>query len=278
MHTVDDQLLAADGERLFARRWLPEGETRADIVLLHGLAEHSGRYEHVAEFLTDRGYAIHTFDGRGHGRTPGHRGFIPSLADYQRDIAACIGWAQPAGSSRPLFLMGHSMGGGLAAVYALENPDELDGLILSSAALAPGEDFSPLLITLVNLLARLAPRLPTVELESAGLSRDPAVVEAYDRDPLNVRGRLPARTGAVLAQMVSQIQARMEELSVPFLAIHGTADPLTDPQGSKDVYSRAAAGDKTLKLFEGFYHETFNEPEKEQVLAFIADWLDTRSR
>lgn len=277
MTSTETSFQTSDGLALFARRWLPAGEPRAAVAVLHGLAEHSGRYDHLARFLTGRGIAVHAFDGRAHGRSPGANAFIPSLDRYLEDVDHFMDMVKVASGNLPLFLFGHSMGGEIATLWSIERrPDDLAGLLLSGPAVAPGTDISPLMIRLAPLLGRLAPRLPTVKLDSEAISRDPAVVQAYDGDPLCYRGGTPARTGAELLQGIMRIQAGMEALHLPLLVMHGTADRLTNPAGSRQLHERAGTADKTLKLYEGFYHELINEPGKEQVMNDMLAWIEAR--
>ncbi len=273
MH-VESTLKTADGLTLFAQSWLPADETRAALIVCHGLAEHSGRYRHLAEYLNGRQIAVYAFDGRSHGRSEGKNGLIRSFDRYLQDVDLFVERVRSQIGVRPLFLFGHSMGGTVAALWTITRQPDLAGLLLSAPGLVPGSEISPLLMKVAPLLGRLAPRLPTQKLDSSALSRDPAVVRAYDEDPACYRGGILARTGAELLQALLQIQASMEAVRVPLYIMHGTADRLTNLEGSRLLYSRAAAPDKTLKLYEGFYHELLNEPEKEKVMVDIAGWLE----
>jgi alpha-beta hydrolase superfamily lysophospholipase len=276
MQHVEGQMNSADGLALFTQAWLPDGDAAAGVVLLHGIGEHSGRYLDLAGALVDAGVGVYSFDGRGHGRSPGRRGYIGRLADYLSDIDLRVAEVRAALGERPLFLMGQSMGGGLATRYALDHQAKLDGLVLTAPALQAGEDISPLLIRVAGILSRVAPTLPTQKLDLQLLSRRAEVVEAFAADPLTHKQGIAARTGAELLRMIADIQSGMGRLTLPLLIMHGTADRLTNPAGSRLLFDRAAARDKTLKMYDGLYHEIMNEPERGEVIGFIIDWLNAR--
>jgi Lysophospholipase len=175
-----------------------------------------------------------------------------------------------------VFLFGHSMGGLVTVLYVLNRRPEVRGLLLSAPALEVNPDLAPLLRRISQVLGRFAPTLPTVRSPQGSISRDPAVIEDAMNDPLNYHGRTLARTGAELLRAGTEAQKRLHELTIPFLVFHGTADPLVSPAGSRHLHERAAAADKTLKLYDGLYHETFNEPERERVLGDVSTWLAER--
>jgi len=268
-----------DGLELFCRSWRP-GETKpkAAILILHGLAEHSGRYHHVGEFMVSHGLAVESFDLRGHGRSAGSGGrtYVNRFDDHLSDAHLFLTALVQRYDSGPVFLLGHSMGGLIASLLVVTRRPAVTGLILSAPALKISENISPLLIRLSGILGKLLPHLPTVKLDSSAISRDPEIVKKYDTDPLNYRGGIPARTGAEINRATQQFQRQMEEIRLPLLILHGTADRLTDLGGSKQLYERAQSSDKTLKLYEGFYHELMNEPEKGRVLEDVVRWIEER--
>lgn len=265
-----------DGLTLFTQWWTPEGEARAVVLLVHGYAEHSGRYDHVAEPFVDRGAAVYAYDQRGHGRSDGQRAYVDRFEQYLADLDQFRHRVEDRTPDVPVFLFGHSMGGLVALLYVLNYDPDLRGLLLSAPAIEINPDLAPLLRPFAKLLGRLFPTLPTVRSPQDSISRDPAVVEDAQNDPLNYHGRTLARTGAELIRAGEEAQSRLEELTLPFLVIHGTADPLATPAWSERLYERAAADDKTLKLYDGLYHETFNEPEQDEVLRDLGTWLAER--
>lgn len=265
---------AADGLVLFERSWLPP--RKSVIVIVHGYAEHSGRYDHVARRLVARGHGVHAFDLRGHGRSEGRRAYARSLDEHVADLEAFLARIHEGEPALPLFLLGHSMGGSIVALLLISGCEGVDGAILSGAALQLRHGLSRMVLGIISFLGRLAPRLPLGRLGSEKISRDPAVVERYDSDPLVYRGRMAAGTASALIRATQAIDAQMEAITLPLLILHGTSDELTDPDGSRELYRRAGSVDKTLRLYDGLYHEVLNEPEKERVLADILDWLEAR--
>lgn len=268
-------LTTQDSCHLFTQRWTVD-TPRAAVALVHGYAEHSGRYAHVAHHLNAHGISVYTYDQRGFGRSEGRRAYVTSFDELLDDLAHFLDHTRRHVPDVPLFLFGHSMGGAVCALYAIERSQDFRGLVLSSPAVEVNTDIAPFLRKLARWLGRLVPTLPTVHTPDDAISRDPEVVADAKADPLNYHGRVLARTGAAIIDAARRIQARMEAITCPLLIFHGTADKLTDPHASRMLYARARSDDKTLQLYEGLYHETFNEPEKEQVLDDVAAWITAR--
>lgn len=268
---------------IYFQHWQPDSAPRAVIVIVHGYAEHSGRYQHVAEFFAERGYAVYASDHRGHGRSEGERAYVERFDDFVRDLRTFVDVVQQREPERRLFVIGHSMGGAIAALFgaergpSAEHGRSLEGLILSGAYVRPSGGVSPVLVRLLKLLSTVVPKLGVTPLDSAGVSRDPDVAARYDADPLNYRGRVRARMAAELFQAGDRVLANLHAITVPILIMHGAADKLADPEGSRLIYDGVSSTDKTLKIYEGLYHEIFNEPERDRVLADVAGWLDQRS-
>lgn len=268
---TEGALTTSDGIRLFTRAWTPPAPPRATILIVHGYAEHSGRYGHLAARFIAAGFEVHAFDHRGFGRSEGRRGLV-RLDVCLRDLDQMIRHVRAHAASPDLIVLGHSMGGGIAALYSITQQPDLAGLMLSSPALSI--PILPVLHPLALAVGRLLPGLPTIPLDRRGLSHDPDVVQQAEEDPLNFHGGTPAGTAASIIRTGRSVLAQVAQLTVPFLVTHGTADPISDPRGSERLYERAGATDKTLSLFEGFYHETFNEPDGRLVLDTMTDWLE----
>ena len=270
-------LSAADGTQLFTQSWRPAGAARAVVAIVHGLAEHSGRYQRVAAHLTSRGYAVEALDLRGHGRSAGPRSYVERFDRFVSDVDTMLQNAIVRNAALPLFLLGHSVGATVATTYTLANQPRLRGLLLSGGYLKVGVDVSPVLVAISGVLSALLPRFPALKIDSTLLSNDPAVGYAYDNDRLVYRGGVPARTGAELITAFKHIMAGAPALKLPMLIMHGAADGISDPAGSRQLYELAQSKDKLLKLYAGLKHEIMNEPEQAQVLADICDWLDAHS-
>lgn len=268
-----------DGKKLYLQAWEPENERKAAILLVHGLGEHSSRYVHLAEYLNAKGIAVYSFDGRGHGKSsqPKVTAYFESASIYVKDVDALYQKMKSYVGDTPCFILGHSMGGGMVTQYVLTHQPEATGIVLSAPGLMAGDDISPFLIKISGFLSKVAPKLKAVKLDSSHLSHDPQVKIDYDADKLVYSKGIPARTGAELLKMIDEIQAKMDQFEHPVLMMHGTEDHLVNINGTKLLYSKAPSKDKTLKLYEGFYHELVNEVEKEKVMKDIADWILERS-
>jgi len=265
-------LTTSDGLTLYTQSWRA-AQPNAILVLVHGISEHSTRYRHVGEYLAERGYTVHTMDLRGHGRSPGKRILVRSIDEHSQDVGALLKWARQQAAGQPLFLLGHSMGGLIVAYHTLSQSPELRGVILSGPALKL-DGASPILVAVGHLLAKVYPTLPMATLDTDGISRDPAIAKANKADPLIYHEGVPAATALAMVKAVEQVQKQAAAFHWPLLILQGTADRLVNPEGSKLFYTHAGSTDKTLRLYEGLYHEVLNEPEKEQILAELVEWLD----
>ncbi|HEU5056139.1 MAG TPA: alpha/beta hydrolase [Kofleriaceae bacterium] len=265
----------AGGERLFWQAWRPAGEVRGVLVVMHGLKDHSSRYSGLARKLTSAGYAVWAFDLRGHGRSSGRRVAIDSFDQYTADLAAFIETVRAREGDRPIFLFGHSMGGAIATLTAIEREPALAGLILSGAALRL--DIWPLTAPLTRLSGSLTPSLPFFRLDDDDFSSDPAVVAAIGKDPLVHHGGAPVGTAAGLIGATRRIWAGIDRLTLPILALHGTRDELTSPAGSRELVARVPSADATLRLYDGFMHDLLREPEGDRVAGDIRAWLDAHT-
>jgi len=265
-----------DGLEMFARGWEPEN-SKALVCLVHGLGEHSGRWDHVGRALAEAGFALVAFDLRGHGKSGGQRGHFPSLDAVMDDIHEHIRQGSEKFPGLPVFLYGHSLGGLLVLNYATYHDHSLSGVIVSGAGLR-----SPVLeqkskVALSKVLGGLLPTvtIPT-GLDANAISRNPEVVNAYKKDPL-VHGVATLSAARVGISAVDRAFEQASDFPVPLLLMHGTADKVTYPQGSQE-FSALATGTSTLKLWNGLYHEIHNEPEQEEVLAFMIDWMNSQLR
>ncbi len=261
---------------LYYQCWLPGEKPKALLIVAHGWAEHSGRYTNLVNYFVPKGYAVYGLDHRGHGRSEGRRGYVERFSHYLNDFKTFFNIVRGKHPDAKVFLVGHSMGGTIATAYAIHHQHEFDGFILSGAGLKVGTGFSPVLIAVANVLSLLLPKMGIVTLDASAISQDKVVVDAYVNDPLVYRGKVPTRLGAELIKVMQKLPRQMSKIHLPILIMHGTADRLSDPKGSEVLYERVSSKDKTLKLYEGFYHEVFNEPGREQVFADMKTWLAAR--
>lgn len=272
----EDSLRVPDGVQLFEQSWAPEAP-RAVVLLVHGFAEHSARHASAALHLARRGYAVQTFDLRGHGRSQGKRCFVRVFDEYLDDTGALLLRAQRRWPSQPVFLLAHSLGGLITSLFVIHERSEVSGLILSAPVVRLGRDYSPFKIGASLALGRAFPHLPMVRFKSSSVSRDPVVVRAYEDDELVYHGRTPARTASEIVRAVQRLQASAERISVPLLVMHGSQDQVADVDGSRELCERAGSFDKSLRVYDGLWHEIMHEPEKETVLQEMSGWLDDRT-
>ncbi len=261
--------------RIAWRAWLPDTTARAVIVLVHGVAEHSGRYAHVGKRLADNGFAVYALDHPGHGKSAGNNANIGSMAGAADNVAEMLQIASREHPEVPRFLLAHSMGSLITLYLAVRAPIDVAGIVVS----APPLDIAvgnPLQRLLGPLLSRFTPNIGVLKLDSSMISRDPEVVRAYDDDPLVFRGKLPARTGMELLNATQFVKSRLNQLTVPLLVLHGTADTIAAPSSTDLIERGAGSKDLTVIRYEGLYHEVFNEPEQDKVLSDVLEWLDAR--
>jgi alpha-beta hydrolase superfamily lysophospholipase len=270
-------LKTADGLDLHLRRWQADDAPHPwTFVIVHGLGEHGGRYQHLAEWFTPLGATVYAMDLRGHGLSGGPRGHTPSLEALLADIDAVVMRAR-AESGGPVVLIGHSFGGFLAIAYALRHPEHIDKAVFSAPLLIPKVKVPAWKRPLAQILPRVAPRVAVSnEVDANLLSHDPEVARRYASDPL-VHDRI---TGGLYRDTVARGEefiGRAAELRVPFLLMQGRDDQIVDPIGSQRFFARATAPDRAFCLYPGLYHEIFNELEQERVFQDLDSWLTQRT-
>lgn len=272
MKHTEGKFAGAGGLELFYQAWQPDTPPRAVIAIVHGLGEHSGRYLNMVNRLAPHGYSLYGFDLRGHGRSPGQRGYINSWEEYREDVRAFLRFVNKQEPDRPLFLLGHSLGGLIALEYVLHFPEGLKGMIASSPALAPA-NLPPILFTLSRILSRIWPTFSiNTGLDASTISRDPVVVKAYVDDPL-VHGLGTPRLATEAAAAMEWTQAHAADLRLPLLLLYGSADKLVPPEGSRVFFEKVTFADRKRIEYPGGYHESFNDVHREQVLEEVEQWL-----
>jgi alpha-beta hydrolase superfamily lysophospholipase len=253
---------------------MPATPPRAAIVICHGVNSHGGQYVWVAEQFAAAGFAVFALDLRGRGRSDGERFFVEDVADYVSDVANTIALAKSRHPGLPVYLLGHSAGGVTSATYVLDNQAQLAGFICESFAFqVPAPGFA---LAAIKGISHIAPRLPVLKLKNEDFSRDPKAVEALNNDPLIAREVQPAITVAALVRADERLHDEFPSITLPLLIMHGTDDKATVCRGSQFFYDTAGSSDKTLKLYEGHYHDLLNDFGKEQVMADVLQWINAR--
>ena len=262
----------ADDLKIFFRSWRPETKARATVVIVPGFNAHSGYYEHVAEHLVADGLSVYAVDLRGRGNSEGERFFVESFDDYVRDVEAVMEIAKTREPALPMFMLGHSAGGVVACLYTLDHPADLTGLICESFAHElPAPDF---VLSVFKGLSHLAPHAHILHLPNERFSRDPVVVEAMNNDPLIENETQPTQTMAAMVRADERLKQNFPQITLPVLILHGTEDKNTRPSGSQHFYDNAGSSDKTLKFYDGGFHDLLNDVDKDVVLADIVAWIN----
>lgn len=266
----------SEGLRLQTRTWLPDSAPKAAVLLVHGINEHSGRYARLAADLLLHNIAVFAYDHRGHGQSEGPRVFVDSFDEYINDLAEVHQWANEQSGAVPLFLLGHSLGGLITSKYVVDYRPDLHALILSSPALQIPSDLSPLKQKAVGIVNRIAPKLIMGKLDIEQISRDKAIQDAYLSDPLTNNKGIRARVASEILRTTDEVRKHPDAFNMPLFLYHGTADKITDPEGSKWLYEAAPSTDKSLELYDRYRHETMNEIGREVVVENIISWIEAR--
>lgn len=277
MRTTIGEFIGARAMRITYSSAVPE-LPRAAVIIAHGFGEHKGRYRHVIEALARRGYAVYAPDHRGHGESGGPRFYVDRFDDFVEDLQRMVEIARNAHPDLPIFLIGHSMGGLIATRYALRHQQQLAGLVVSAAALIIGNDVSPWLKRASAFISAVAPRallVPATKSAESVLSRDPEVQRLWDSDPLTHKGKVRARFGHEFMMAGMRTLPHLPSLRLPLLVMYGACDTFVG--GSQELYEAAGSDDKTLRVWPECRHEIFNELEKDDVIAYLIDWLDARA-
>ncbi|MDX9992154.1 MAG: alpha/beta hydrolase [Anaerolineales bacterium] len=259
---------------IFQQSWLPEGEVKAVLLIVHGIGEHSGRYMNLVNHFVPLGYAVYGLDHPGHGNSEGTRVFVERFSDFTDTLKIYFDQIRAAQPGKPIFLVAHSMGGLIGCVYLLDHQDELSGAIVSAPAIKIADSISATTIMAGRFFSVVAPKLGIMALDASTICSDPAVVAAYLADPLVYNGKVTARLAAEMLAGMQRVTDDVGKIHLPLLIMQGGADRLVDPGGATMLYEQSSSSDKTLKVYDGFYHEVMNEPGRAQVLGDMQTWLE----
>lgn len=271
MHSKKEKI---NNNTLLLRTWQVQNP-KANVLIVHGYAEHSGRYNETAGILNEEGYSVYAFDRRGEGASSGKRAQVKNFDDQVNDLKEVITKIEKG--KIKLFIYGHSLGGLIVTKYIIDyKAKDIDGMILSGPLLMPDEDMSPFLQKISGLVGRVLPFLPVVKVDTALVTRDEKERKAYDEDPLVYHGSTNARTAFELLRTMKYVQNNFSSIDIPFLVMHGGADKLSNPKGSQMLYDKGGSEDKSIELFDGLFHEIMREPEKELFFKALTSWIAER--
>jgi acylglycerol lipase len=273
MNHIEGSFKGVRNANIYYQAWLPEGDAKAVLFIVHGLGEHCGRYMNVVDHFVPLGYAVYGLDHIGHGKSEGTREFVQSFEDFTNTLTIYFNMVTEWQTGKPVFLVGHSMGGLIASHYLLDYQANFKGAVISAPAVKVSDSISQTTIIMGKILSALAPKMGLLGLDANGISRDKEVVEAYVNDPLVFHGKTPARLAAELLKAMLRVTAEAHNITLPLLIVQGGEDKLVDPDGAQMLYDKASSEDKTIKVYEGLYHEVFNEPERAIVLKDVETWL-----
>ena len=269
-----EEWLDGTAGKIFTRHWEPEGSPKASLVICHGVNSHGGQYIRAGEEFASRGFAVTTLDLRGRGRSDGERFYIESIDEYVSDLSLALEEARARHPDLPLYLLGHSAGGVTSTTYALDYQERIDGLICESFAFRV---FAPnLALKLLEGASHVLPHAHVLRLKMEDFSRDPEWVAQLNADPLTLDEVQPVSTVAAFARAGERFEREFGKISLPVLILHGTQDKATRPDGSEQFFNEAGSTDKTLKLYEGYYHDLLNDLGRDTVFEDIDAWISER--
>ncbi|CAH1784426.1 unnamed protein product [Owenia fusiformis] len=271
-----EYFINAIGKRIFFNSWKPEKEPRALVQIVHGAAEHCLQYNDLANLLVAKDILVFGHDHVGHGQSDGDRVHVDTFHTYIDDVIKLASDLKMKYPNIPLILIGHSMGGLVGTMTILERPDLYQGTVLIAAALQSNpETATPMRIWAAKILAYFFPQMGIATIDPNCISRDPDVVKKYTEDPLNYHGPLKARWAVGMIKAIADVEQKMADIEMPLLILHGTEDKLCNISGSKRLHEVAKSTDKTLKIYEGFYHQIHKEVGEggPMVRQEIVDWV-----
>jgi len=274
MNHIEGNFRGVRNTNIYYQAWLPEGDVRAVLLVIHGLGEHCGRYMNVVNYFVPLGYAIYAFDHIGHGKSDGVREFVERFEDYTNTLTIYYNMVKNLQPGKPLFLLGHSMGGLIVSYYLLDHQANFRGAVVSAPSIKARGNISRATIIIGKILSALAPKTGLLKVVSASdISRDAEVVTAYLNDPLVFRGKTPVRLAGELLKAMLCVRTEADKITLPFIVLQGGEDKIVDPAGAQMLYDKASSRDKSIKIYEKLYHEVFNEPERAHVLKDVETWL-----
>ena len=258
---------------IYYQGWLPEGDVKAVLFLVHGVGEYCGRYTNLVNHFVPLGYAVYGLDHIGHGKSGGDREMVARFEDFTETLVAYHKMVSEWQPGKPIFIYGHSMGGLITAFHLLDRQADFKGAVISAPPVKVPDNISPLTITLGKVLSTIAPKAGLIGLDTFYLSHDKSVVDTYNADPQVFHGKMPARLSSEMLRAILRVNEEAAKIILPLFILQGSEDKIVDPAGAQMLYDKAGSNDKTLKIYEGLYHEVHNEPERETMFKDLEAWL-----
>jgi len=273
MNHIDGTFKSVRDSNIYYQAWLPDGDVKAVLLLVHGLGEYCGRYTNLVNHFLPLGYAIYGLDHIGHGKSGGEREVVEGFTDYTDTLTLYYRMVKAWQPDKPVFIFGHSMGGLISCYHLLDHQADFKGAVLSAPAIKVSDTISSMTIIMGRILSWIAPKMGVLGLDANNVSRDPEVVRAYVNDSLVFHGKTPARLAAQLLKAMGRVTAEADKITLPFMVVQGGEDKLVDPGGAQMLYDKAGSEDKTLEIYQGLYHEIHNEPERAIMFKDVETWL-----
>jgi acylglycerol lipase len=261
---------------IYYQGWVPEGNVKAILLIVHGVGEYCGRYTNVINFFVPLGYAVYGLDHIGHGKSDGQREVIKRFEDFTEPLARYYQMVKEWHPGKPIFIYGHSLGALITLFYLLDHQEDFKGAVISAPPVKIPDNISPTTVTLGKILATVAPRTGILGLDTSSLSHDQGVVTAYNTDPLVFHGKITACISAGMLRAMLRVNEEATKISLPLFILQGSADRIVDPTGAKMLYDKVGSKDKTIKVYDNLFHEVHNEPERLTMFNDLQSWLTKR--
>jgi acylglycerol lipase len=273
MNRINGNFIGVRNSSNYYQAWLPEGDDKAIILIVHGVGEYCGRYINLVDHFVPLGYAVYGFDHIGHGKSSGEREFIKRFEDFTEPVQIFYEMIEDRYPGKSIFIYGHSLGALITLFHLLDHQASFKGAIISAPPVKIPENISQLTISLGKVLSAVAPRTGILALDTSSLSHDPEIVAAYNNDPLVFHGKITACISAGMLRAMIRVNNEGSKISLPLFILQGSADRIVDPSGAKLLYDKVSSKNKILKIYEGLFHEVHNEPERLTMFNDLSTWL-----
>jgi len=264
-----------EGQSIFHQQWLPTNKPKAVFLVCHGLNEHSGRYQHLAKFFTEKGYGVYGFDHIGHGKSDGTRSFVKDFPTFTDPIHILLNRIKETNPDVPVILLGHSLGGLIGIKFLIDNQEKLEGAVISGALVMVPEFVSEFTVKIGTVLSKILPKVRLEGIEKSALSRDPEVVDKYINDPLVYNGKATARISSVILEGITYVAEKGSTVTTPVLLLHGGQDRICSPSWSTYLHNLVSSQQNQLIIYDELFHEIYNEPEQDSVFADVLNWQES---